>query len=889
MRNTRINPGKISALASAIAAALATQTLPAQEADGESEPQAIEEVVAVYRLLTAAESLTSERLELPFSADFLGADVIARAGDTDIASALRRVPGLTLIDGKFVYVRGLGERYSSVTINSAAVPSPDLTRSVIPLDLFPTSIVESIKIQKSPSPDQPAAFGGGAIDIRTTSVPQDVVASFTIGTGTNSVSSDKGLRYPGGASALPPTIADAINTYTGDISVSNIFNSLRTSNAFAPLSEAQAIHQGLIDSLNTNVGIGTESLDPDIDAKLALGNAWDLGSDWRFGVLVNATYNEKFRNENQRREGVGNPESNFLDIDKTTVEERTVGSINLGLEYLEDHVFELSHYTLTNDEDEASISRGFDANNQFPDQKVGYNTRLEERELTLTQISGRHTFFNTPLVTDQIKIELLEELEFDWFYSTSEATTDIPNQTNFQASADLDANGAQTSTQLLATTTAGQFSFLELDDDLDSWGGNLSLPIEGENIYWTISGGWWGSEKTRDYAQHNINLNSVGVLSEFLTGTPGDVLAPGNLVVDNGFDLSLGSQFGTESYIAAQKVNAAYMMLDLEFGPNWRFTTGTRYEDYQHAVLPLDLLDFSGVSIINLQNQLTAPNTRLFVKEDDLYSSFALTRAGDGALGSDQFQVRLSYGQTVVRPDLREVADVVYIDPELDIRVRGNSQLRSSPIDNIELRAEFYYGGGDNFTVSLFYKDIESPIERIRAAGTDDDVVLSFANAESGEVSGIEFEGLKQLWRGLFLAGNVTLSDSELTFSSDLSSDLTNLSRRLTGHSEWVINATLGWDSDNGKHSAFLNYNSFGERIFYAGTGNNEDAFEQPYDSFGIVYKYFPTDRMEIAAKFDNILDEETTIEQVSSTGNTAEIFVQDVGRTFSLSGRWSF
>jgi outer membrane receptor protein involved in Fe transport len=154
----------------------------------------IEEVVVVGRLLSAAESLVDERIELPFSADFLGADVITRAGDTEIGSALRRVPGLTLIDGKFVYVRGLGERYSSVTINGAAVPSPELTRSVIPLDLFPTSIVDSVKIQKSPSPDQPAAFGGGAIDIRTNSIPDGPVATVSIGTGFNNESDSAAWR-----------------------------------------------------------------------------------------------------------------------------------------------------------------------------------------------------------------------------------------------------------------------------------------------------------------------------------------------------------------------------------------------------------------------------------------------------------------------------------------------------------------------------------------------------------------------------------------------------------------------------------------------------------------------------------------------------------------------
>jgi hypothetical protein len=544
--------------------------------------------------------------------------VIARAGDPDIASALRRVPGLTLIDGKYVYVRGLGERYSSVLINGAAVPSPDLTRSVIPLDLFPTSIVESIKIQKSPSPDAPSAFGGGVIDVRTTSVPDGPVAQLSFGLGFNDVSDSGGLVYAGGGTPLPLTIRDAIGTYRGDIGVTNILSTLRASGP-ATISDARVVQQGLVDSLNTNIGTSLTSLDPDHDVKIALGNAWDLNGNWRFGILMNLTYNEKYRNENQTREGIGNPQINFLDIDKTVYEERTVGALNLGLNYLEDHAIEINSYSLTNDEDEASVARGFHANYNFPEQKLAYATRLEERELTLTQVSGTHSFLDTPWVTNLLEKRGWENAEFDWFYSTSTAKTDVPNETKFQGFALLDtATGQPLSTQLLATTSSGQFSFLELEDDMDSWGGNIGLPLDLDRSTLTLSAGWWGSQKSRDYLQHVVNLNAVGVQSSILAGSPGEVLVPGNLSVANGFNLSLGSNFGTESYLAAQKVDAGYGMLDYRL-EQWRLTVGARWETYQQTVLPIDLLDFTGVSIIALRDALLAPNQRLAIQEDDAF------------------------------------------------------------------------------------------------------------------------------------------------------------------------------------------------------------------------------------------------------------------------------
>ena len=863
-----------------------------------ASPDHIEEVVVTGRLKSGAAALTDERIEVPFSADYLSFEVMARAGDSDIAAALRRVPGLTVIDGKFVYVRGLGERYSTVTVNRAAVPSPELTRSVVPLDLFPTSIVESVKIAKSPSPDQPANFGGGAIDIRTRGIPDGPLISAEVGLGFNDDSSGDGLVFNSSNEKLPVALQQAIPVYRGDITVSNIFNTLNFAGG-ASQDEARAIHQGLIDSLNTDVGVTQESLDPDIGAKIALGNSWYFGDaeEWRFGILLNATYDEKYRNKIQRREAIGNPEQNFVDIWRTDYDERTVGAVNTGLDWLSDHQLEASYYVLQNDEEQVSITRGYDQNNQLSDgdQKSQYLTRLEERELTLTQVSGTHTFTETPWITDFLKggfLEPLVDLEFDWFYSDAEATTDIPNQATFQGAADVDPGNpqARTNDRLFATSSMGRFEFLELLDQQESWGGNVLLPLEFGNTFVDLSTGWWGFNKARNYYGYNVNLNSVGVAQPFRAGTPDDVLNSGNLLLDNGFDLTLGSNTGNESYLAAQKVNAGYGMADVTFADNWRVTGGARWETYQQSVLPIDLIDFSGNSIRNLIEGLQDPNQRFAVQEDDTFLSGALTYFNSGLFGADEYQFRFSYGESVVRPDLRELSDVKYNDPELNVRVGGNPNLRTSPIDNFEARGEFYYANADNFTVSLFYKDIQSPIERIRTAGSDDNIELTFVNAEQGEVYGIELEGFKTLPRGLFLTGNVTLSDSELTIDTgQITGGPTNATRRLTGHSEWVVNGTLGWDSDSGYHSAFLNYNAYGERIFYGGVAGNDDAFEQPFHSLGLVYKWFPTDQIELEFQVDNILNDDLLFQQVNANGQVANIIEQEVGVTFSASAQWRF
>jgi len=184
---------------------------------------AIEEVVIVARLKSSAANVVFERLEHEAVTDLMSAELIGRIGDSNVATALRRVPGVTLVDDKFIYVRGLGERYSSTLLNGAAVPSPDLTRSVLPLDIFPTSIVQTLAVQKGFTSNMPAAFGGGNVDIRTKGIPEQFVFDVEIGLNHNTETSGSGFGYSGGGDdkwgtddggrALSVDIQQAIDKY----------------------------------------------------------------------------------------------------------------------------------------------------------------------------------------------------------------------------------------------------------------------------------------------------------------------------------------------------------------------------------------------------------------------------------------------------------------------------------------------------------------------------------------------------------------------------------------------------------------------------------------------------------------------------------------------------
>jgi len=264
------------------AAAIAQEQPPAAASAAEATP--VEQVVVTGRLKTTALDVVDARLEQDVVTDYLGAAAISRVGDSTASLALRRVPGVTLVNDEFIYVRGLGERYSSVQLNGAQVPSPDLTRNVIPLDIFPSAIIDALSVQKAYSPEVPAAFGGGNVNIMTRGIPNAPVFNVEVGSGYNSDSNDAGLTYPGGSDdglgtddgtrALPAELETALQTYEGDVDAFNILGTLNQDGNLHFLPEAKDINRDLALSLNRNLAFEQKDLGPDGSLEVQLGNRW---------------------------------------------------------------------------------------------------------------------------------------------------------------------------------------------------------------------------------------------------------------------------------------------------------------------------------------------------------------------------------------------------------------------------------------------------------------------------------------------------------------------------------------------------------------------------------------------------------------------------------------
>ncbi|OKY27671.1 outer membrane beta-barrel protein [Thalassotalea sp. PP2-459] len=891
------NPYKLQKLAVAVGLGLFSYT---NASIAQEDEPVMEEVVAkATRLQGSAAAVIAERKNQAFVADILGAEQMSRTGDSDAASALRRVTGLTLVDGKFIYVRGLGERYSSARLNGANIPSPDLTRNVVPLDIFPASIIESMAVQKAFSADMSAAFGGGAIDIRTKSVPSSFTASFEAGLSYDSSAND-GFTYDRPSGDMPNQLKEAIVQYRGDFSIDNIIKrSDLTDNGSQSISEqAIAINNDLLSTLPRDLAIKKESLDLGYDFKGHVGNSFDeklFGG--RIGFLASIAYDTEWDSATKKTAVIAQDvekscattlktadeaaNSCFNSVKNSTVtteNERITGVLNIGYT-LGEHSISWNNIYLEDNEDELELARqespaGSTVFTVATDDRANrvHDFNYEERSLNISQVIGQHTFMD------------YWGVGFDWQYTESKAKTDIPFSAEYKFRDNFD-NGNYVSSNITGDDNRVIYSYTDMEDRVKSYGGNVTLPIYGDGYELELKAGYDFSDRGRNYSTSSFaihNKSGAGVVvndngesplnnSAYLT----DSFINGQRIL---VDFNEPTAPDADDYIAAQKVDAAYGSFDVIF-KTFRFSGGLRYEDFKQSSIGTSSLIFGkeDLDIFYAPEKIEAGS----ISQDDTYPSLAFTY-----LGGERYQVRASYGETVVRPDLREVVPVAYYDPLTDIRTFGRVGLQSSPIKNYDLRYEYYADNGDNFTVAAFYKDIATPIETVLQVG-DEDYSATFVNGETGEVKGVEFEWMYDLYKlanGFFTSGNITLSDSEVSIDPALAGNLTNPTKRMNGHSEYVVNLQLNYDSANGNHTGSLVYNVFGERIIASGVGGREDALEQPFHALDFVYTYYPDFNSKVKLKVQNLLDES---QEVTQSG--IAVREKEIGTSVSLSYTYEF
>ena len=824
----------------------------------QTEQEDVERIAVSGRLMSSAASAAAERREQPYVAELLGMEQISRAGDSNAATALRRVTGLTLVKDKFIYVRGLGERYSSTLLNGALVPSPDPTRNVIPLDMFPAGIIESLVVQKAYSPELPAAFGGGNVNIRTAAIPLQTTFNVAVGTGYNSLNSDDGFDYAGGGDdwrgkddgsrAISAELAAAQAQY-GVLTPVNIAEAL--GGITGPnLAQAETIVRELGTAFNRDIDVSRSSVKPDFDISASFGTRFDLAKNVVFGVMSGISYDRSSQNidERERYYSVSGdnlvPLNRYDDIKGTEHQVKLSGMLNFGLEIGTDHRLETATIYLQDTKDEVKIKNGDSIETINEANRFNTDTaiRYEERTMLSNQLRGKHNF------------PYLWDLALDWQYTDAKARRYAPGEIEYRYLNETQADDSVFSF-LRRNQNAVNYSFGDMKDNTENLSWNAKLPVTLGKAEMTLSGGYSYFERSRNAQTDRFNFDTVGFSLQQLSGSFSDIFSDANINDPaNGFKIS-NVTTQADDYIAAQMIDAGYAALELNYDYQFRINLGVRYEDFKQLSLPL-----------TADGNVSGDVSDSALVDDGFYPALSLTW-----FVNDDLQARFGYSQTVVRPDLREVTPVLYVDPLTDFKVTGFAGLNSTDISSADVRLEWYYDNS-NYSIGMFYKDLKNPIEAIELSGSDGNLLMSFRNAQSGELYGVEAEFLQQLdmftgdfgklTDNFFLAGNLTVSESEISIQRFQGANLTNLKRGLSGHSKYVANLQLGFDSDNDQHNATLTYNVFGKRIAFAGVNDKDDAFEQPFHSLDFTYSYTPAENMTLKLGLKNLLDEEVEILQ---------------------------
>ncbi|MBL4661813.1 MAG: carboxypeptidase regulatory-like domain-containing protein, partial [Alcanivoracaceae bacterium] len=356
-------------------------------------------VVVVPFIEGSLASVLEERKQNNSVANYLSMEQISKSGDSDAAGALKRVTGLTLVDGKFIFVRGLGERYSSTLLNGANLPSPDPTRRVVPLDLFPTGIIESIEVQKGYAATLPAEFGGGTVILKTINIPQSNFLKIGLSYAHNTQTTGKnGLSYQGGgrdwtgfddgSRDIPQLLLTAIEGNT----------ELRPSNPFIAGGFTPEELERIGESLSNNYSLENETIDPGLGFSLSTGLRKDLDSGVILGFSSALEYGSEYQTRSELRRDFIISTGDNLALDSEENSLTTKRNINLsgflttGIEFSENNKISANYMVLRNTQDFNEIAEGF--NEDLGNSRRIFELRWTERELASFQTFGEHTFKN---------------------------------------------------------------------------------------------------------------------------------------------------------------------------------------------------------------------------------------------------------------------------------------------------------------------------------------------------------------------------------------------------------------------------------------------------------------------------------------------------------------
>ena len=742
-------------------------------------------------------------------ASVISAEAIKRSPDRNTGEVIKRTPGASIQEGKFLVIRGLAERYNLATLNGIQLGSTEPDRKAFSFDLIPANMIDNIVINKAFVPELPGEWAGGLIQVNTKDVPSKNFFNIQIGTSANSLITGKDfLKDKSGKT----------DWYGIDDGSRSLPMGYTTKSNFDTSSMAAKTAMGK--TMSNNWSPLTTTAKPNVSLQM---NGGFSGTLWgkKIGGIIGISYANAYRfqdNVNNQNQLSNDGFSSYVALnDNKYINDINMGGI-AGLSIFLNPLNKISYKAIVN----------VKTSNIFT-QRAG--TVYDRQQLVKGNefVFDQNTFFTNQLNGEH---SLSQKLKFNWYGAFNILDAYSPDQRRILYTKNI--NGSDPYVLNISNTLSQQSGsrvFKSLSDYIYTGGGDLTLKLNQQ----TIKAGYMIQVKDRLYDAQlfaitmpidNLSLRSLPADQAFSSSNFGNGR-------DNKFAFN-SIQNRNFRYLANTILNAGYLQFDNKISNGLRVVWGLRVENFDQLVGSVKKWD-PRHTYSQVTDYLPGVN-----------ASIKLT---------EKANLRLTGSQTVIRPELRELSALSIYDFELNASVSGNPGLKRTKITNTDLRYEYYPSAGEMFTAGVFFKNFENPIESIYQEGSGGSSLFSFQNAAKATAFGFELEGRKKLSKRFTLQANGSYINSKIEDKN------IGISRPLQGQSPYLINAGILYDvAEKGLNITAL-VNQVGKRIYLVGDiqagAGSPDVYENPRALIDFqVSKKFANNKAEVKMTISDLLNQ---------------------------------
>ncbi|WP_235298994.1 TonB-dependent receptor [Portibacter marinus] len=842
----------------------------------------LDEVVVTARIIDKTEnSVLLLRKKSDQIQDGLSSQEMRKFAVGSVASAVTKVTAVSVEDGKYVNIRGLGDRYSISQLNGLALPSIDPYRNSAQLDLIPTNLLDNIITSKTFSPDQPGNFAGGNLNIKTKSFPEARTFSVSLSTGYNPqthlrndfLTHDGGnldwLGYGSAARARPDIFDDPqVKQYM-----------TKNAELFARIQgneEAANTIDKVVNAVDRNFVPHQTTQFLDRGVSVSYGNSWSVSGEGKLGILAAASYQTSFQHIPDLKEErwflFSIDAKELINLGQYQGPESTINPVLNGLFGLAYKFNNLNSINFNlvynhNSEKESEYFRGPrppNIENEFIFE--GRSNLFREREMINYQLTGNHV------------IPAANNLEINWSGSYVNAGLNAPNLRYFSNQFNLETGKSSIP---LSNVDDPLMFWRNLDDEICNGKIDFEFPVNlGLSAPSKIKFGGLYSAKDRNFDEFRyiffsppngnrfdgdfeafLGDDNVGILDKEETSNKTRYII-GNYLLNNS---SLGN-----AYVGTENITAAYLMGNFQLTDQFKIVAGARYEYTDISVASKDTMAADSVRFGNILGGDLLPSVNM------IYSL------------SENMNLRGSYNHTLARPNLREIAPFSQFDPITTEFIIGNPGLKKTNIVNADLRWELFLQPGEIVSAGVFYKSFTNPIVSIYRNSTNPE--LQFSNVDKGNIYGLEFEFRKNLdfitpvLKNYKFSSNVALIKSSTIVEDQTGEGLDPAQRPFVGQAPLLLNASINYSLPESNFDAVLAYNYTADKLSNISRNGTPDVYQRARHQldFTLAKKF---DRISLALSVKNILNDDYT-RSMEFFGNEyiyrSYRLGQDVGLTIS-------